>query len=127
MDTRPVSSPASSPLTQVSNSGAAESAKSAAIKRAKESKEGSVTRNSGRKDWDVQISPEAIELAEARQKAMNVAKATNPVREDRVADIKRRIADGSYKVDAGKVADGIMAEAIRDHVASSPDEIWTND
>ena len=127
MDTRPVSSPASSALTSVPTSGASEASKAAHVKRAKDGAAAGGAKGSDRKDWNVQISPEAVELAEARQKAMNVAKNTNPIREDRVADLKRRIADGSYKVDAGNIADGMMAEAIRDHVANSPEEIWKND
>ena len=128
MDTRPVSTPISTPMSQTPSSGPQEATRTGGAKRVKDMKDGGGARGaSERRDWDVQISPEAVELAEARRKAMNVAKQTSPVREDRVADLKRRIADGSYKVESGKIADGMMTEAIKDHVASSPDEYWDNE
>ncbi len=69
--------------------------------------------------YGVHLSSKAREIAEARQKALSVAQSTPEVREDRVNAIKKRIAEGSYQVDAGKVANGIAAEALRDHVALS--------
>ena len=70
-------------------------------------------------DFGVQISQSGKSRIEAHKKALNIARNTPDVREDKVADIKKRIAEGSYQVDSGKIADGIMHEAIREHLADS--------
>lgn len=70
---------------------------------------------------DVSISPSAKKTAEERTKAFNIAKATPEVREDRVADLKSRIAAGTYEVDSGKIADGMMREAVIEHLAETTD------
>lgn len=70
-----------------------------------------------RSDFNVALSDKAKEISEARRKAVEIAKNTNGIREDKVADLKRRIESGEYKVDAGNIADGILREAIRDEVA----------
>ncbi|MEY4065387.1 MAG: hypothetical protein RIR26_1595 [Pseudomonadota bacterium] len=66
---------------------------------------------------NVQISPRARELNMARQ----VVDATPDVREDKVAKFKAMIERGEYKPDSGKIADGILAEAIRDELSKSPE------
>jgi negative regulator of flagellin synthesis FlgM len=71
----------------------------------------------GKKNYDVQISDQAKSKADAFQKALGIARATPDVREDRVAALKKQIADGTYQVDSGKVADGMLLEAIKDHLA----------
>ena len=43
-------------------------------------------------------------------RAHSVASATPDVREDKIADLKKRIADGSYRVDAEAVADKMISE-----------------
>lgn len=68
---------------------------------------------------NVNISARSKELADARKKALDVARATPAVREDRVAELKAKINDGTYQVDSGKVADGIMREAIMDHLSDT--------
>jgi negative regulator of flagellin synthesis FlgM len=70
-------------------------------------------------DYDVQISASGKGRAEAMQKAFEIAKATPNVREDRVAALKKQIDAGTYKVDSGAVADGMMREAIKDHLAET--------
>ncbi len=74
-------------------------------------------------DFNVSLSPKAKEIAEARKKAVEIAKATPDIREDRVADLKKRIESGEYKADAGNIADGMMREAIRDELAKNPPEL----
>ncbi len=71
-------------------------------------------------DFNVALSDKAKEMVEARRKAVEVARGTSDIREDRVADLKRRIEAGEYKVDAGQIADGMMREAIRDELAKDP-------
>ena len=75
------------------------------------------------KNFDVNLSQEAQELLQARQKAMQIAKSTSPVREDRIAAIKAQIADGTYKVDPGRIADGMLVEAIKDKVSTTGTEV----
>jgi negative regulator of flagellin synthesis FlgM len=53
-----------------------------------------------------EISGRAKEFA----KAHSVAAATPDVREDRIAELKRRIASGEYKVDSEKVAEKMLGE-----------------
>jgi len=70
---------------------------------------------------NVQISPRAKELNLARQ----VVESTPDVREDKVAHFKAMIARGEYKPDAGKIADGILAEAMRDELSKDPEVALT--
>lgn len=58
-----------------------------------------------------EISGKAKEAA----KAKSVATATPDVREDKIAALKARIADGSYKVDSKAIADKMVDE----HLASA--------
>ena len=69
------------------------------------------------KDYGVNVSQQARDMVEARHKAKLIASQTNPVREDRVAELRKRIQSGDYKADPAKIADGILQEAIRDQVA----------
>lgn len=66
----------------------------------------------------VKISPDAKERAEAQQKALKIARDTPDVREDRVAELKKQIQAGTYQIDSGKIADGMLREAIKDHLAT---------
>lgn len=70
---------------------------------------------------NVQISPRAKEMNLARQ----VVDSTPDVREDKVAHFKAMIARGEYKPDAGKIADGILAEAMRDELSKDPEVALT--
>jgi negative regulator of flagellin synthesis FlgM len=54
------------------------------------------------------ISSRAKDSAKARA----VATSAPDVREDKIAELKRRIADGNYKVDAGAVADRMVNEHL---------------
>jgi negative regulator of flagellin synthesis FlgM len=53
-----------------------------------------------------EISDKAKDLA----KAYAVASATPDVREDRIAELKKRIASGDYKVDSDKIAEKMIGE-----------------
>lgn len=68
-------------------------------------------------DYAVNLSPEARRNLEMRSKALEIARNTPDIREDKVAEIKAAIANGTYKVDPGKVADGMLREAIKDKLA----------
>ncbi len=52
------------------------------------------------------ISAKGRELATAR----SVATSTPDVREDRVAELKKRIAEGKYEVDSNRIADKLVNE-----------------
>ena len=56
-----------------------------------------------------EISSRAREFAAAKE----VASAASDVREDRIAELKRRIESGSYKVDADAIADRMVDEHLR--------------
>jgi flagellar biosynthesis anti-sigma factor FlgM len=70
-------------------------------------------------NFNVELSPKAREMNEAHKKALEIARATPDVREDKVARIKAQVAAGTYQVDGAKVADGMMREAILDHLAET--------
>ncbi len=72
-------------------------------------------------DYDVNLSPQAKQMAEARAKAFDIAKNTPEVREEKVAELKKRIQSGNYQVDSTKVADGMMREAIMQALTESED------
>ena len=60
-------------------------------------------------DAKTEISAKGREFATARA----TAAAAPDVREDKIAELKKRIAEGKYEVDANKVAD----KMVRDHMA----------
>lgn len=66
---------------------------------------------------DVAVSPRARELAEARKKATEIAKATPDVRSERVDALRKKIQSGEYKVQPEKIADGMLQEAARDELS----------
>ena len=68
---------------------------------------------------NVELSPQARQMADARKKAADIARSTPDVREDRVAALKAQIAAGTYKPDSGKIADGILREAILDRLSET--------
>lgn len=83
------------------------------------SSENAATQKAHNQGVNVSLSQEAREMKVAREKAFEIAMNTPDVRQDKVADIKARIQNGTYKVDSGKVADGMLREAIKDHLAMS--------
>jgi len=68
-------------------------------------------------DWNIDVSPRAKELAESHRLAGEITRNTPDVREDRVADLKAKIASGEYQIDSGKIADGIFREAMMEQLA----------
>jgi flagellar biosynthesis anti-sigma factor FlgM len=80
---------------------------------------GIMNKGPGDKASNVNISDGAKSRAEAYQKALDIAKGTPDIREDRVASIKQQIKDGTYQIDSGKIADGMLREAVKDHLAET--------
>jgi negative regulator of flagellin synthesis FlgM len=62
---------------------------------------------------------EMSQRAKSYQKALEIARATPDVREDKVAALKKQIQDGTYKINAGGIADGMAREAIMEHLAET--------
>lgn len=58
----------------------------------------------------VTLSPQARELREARR----ALEALPDVREDKVADIRARIAAGTYRIDAAAIADKMIRDQFSD-------------
>lgn len=59
----------------------------------------------------VQISDQALLMKEARE----LVHALPDVRAEKVSDLKKRIADGSYRIDSAAIADKLLDE----HLATS--------
>ena len=70
-------------------------------------------------NYDVNISTNAKDRATAFQKAFDIAKATPDIREDRVKALKEQIQNGTYKVDSGDIADAMLREAVKEHLAQT--------
>lgn len=93
---------------------AKKSGRAALIEEGKKSRDAAAAKNaaaSGAVKSD--ISPKARELSTAKA----VASEAPDVRESRVAELKKRISDGSYSVDAKAVADRL----VDDHLSASLD------
>lgn len=61
---------------------------------------------------EVHLSDEAKNKAEMYQKALDIARATPDIREDKVDAIKKKIQNGTYQVDSGKIADAMIKDAF---------------
>jgi negative regulator of flagellin synthesis FlgM len=104
-------------LGQASVAGGVEKAKKAT--GTNEATKTEISPKSGDQGVNVELSPQARQMAEARKKAADIARSTPDVREDRVAALKAQIASGTYKPDPGKIADGILREAILDRLSET--------
>lgn len=85
-------------------------------KKAEKSNKTSSTQSTGRYE---SVAPTGSARAEISSKAKEfskakaVADAAPDVREDRVADLKKRINSGQYKIDADAIADRMFEEHSR--------------
>ena len=121
MDTKPVrptTSPAS-PTASVPESASKGIDKAGAASRGGDVR-GSRSKERG-DDFNLALSAESKERADAYRKALEIARKTPDVREDRVQAIKKQLAEGSYQVDSGTIADGMLREAILDKLANTPE------
>lgn len=80
-----------------------------------------IKRLPGRSGYDVSLSDQGKEIAASQKRALDIARATSPVRQDRVDALKAQIEAGEYKVRSENIADGMLREAIRDHIAKNPE------
>ncbi|RZA15801.1 MAG: flagellar biosynthesis anti-sigma factor FlgM [Proteobacteria bacterium] len=74
-------------------------------------------------DYNVNLSGQAKDMAEARLKAMDIARNTPDVREDKIAELKAKIQSGEYKVSAENIADGMLREAVKDELSKGKPEL----
>lgn len=65
----------------------------------------------------VQLSDQALGVSTAKQKALDIAMNTPDIRMDRVEELKAKLKNGEYKIDAEKIAEGIAKEALLDDLA----------
>lgn len=72
-------------------------------------------------DFNVNLSPEAKDKQLAHAKALDIARKTPEIREDKVAALKKQIEAGTYKPSSDKIADGMMREAIMEHLSLNED------
>ncbi len=70
----------------------------------------------GNKGVDVAVSDKAKTRAAEQRLAKEIAMKSPEVREDRVASLKAQIDAGTYKIDSQKIADGMMREAVMEHM-----------
>ena len=86
-----------------------------------QNKDADTTKRADKKqrEYQVQLSERSKELKDAYNKALEIARQTPEVREAKVAKLKEQIENGTYKADAGNIADGMLREAIREHLATS--------
>ncbi|RYZ69187.1 MAG: flagellar biosynthesis anti-sigma factor FlgM [Proteobacteria bacterium] len=97
---------------QSPQTGEADKAKSAArAEKLKVMKEAGKPTQSGASPESAKA--EISDTAKQFSKAMAVASTTPDVREDKISELKKRIADGNYKIDAAKIADRM----VDDHMA----------
>ena len=66
--------------------------------------------------YDVSLSTKAQEMRRAYEKALQIAMTTPDVREDKVAEWKERLKNGNYQVSSENIADGLLKEAMKDHL-----------
>ncbi len=69
---------------------------------------GEAPKGDGLSEDTVALSPEAKQMQEVK----NILDSLPDVREEKVAEIRGRIEDGTYSVDSGKIAFKMMRESI---------------
>jgi negative regulator of flagellin synthesis FlgM len=107
-----VSQSGNNPITEKDLSSAAKTEKGAQVRGKRiDTKEQAQNTDQvgGTPGAKTEISGRAKEMA----KAMEVASSTPDVREDKIAELKRRISAGKYNVDADAIADKMVDEHIK--------------
>ena len=116
------SSPANNPgLGKAKDSDASKGAVAAELSHASAISQAAANVGGPNKNYGVELSDRAKSRSAEQKKAFDIAKNTPDVREDRVAELKAKIQAGTYEVDSGKIADGMLREAIMEHLATNKD------
>jgi len=92
---------------------AKEANKTQQAKKTDKNKEADKTRGVANAESGRAVGSEISAKAKDAARAHKIAASTPDVREDKVAELKKRIADGNYRVDADKVADRMVDEHMR--------------
>lgn len=71
-----------------------------------------------RRDYSVDISNSSRDLQVAKKKAFEIAKNTPDINQAKVDELKAKIKNGEYVIDNGKIADGILREAVREKLST---------
>ena len=64
------------------------------------------------------LGPASVEISEnakLMQHASQIAKSSPDVRPDKVAELKKKIQDGTYEIDSAKIADKLVEEHLNNH------------
>ncbi|MEI6397527.1 MAG: flagellar biosynthesis anti-sigma factor FlgM [Pseudomonadota bacterium] len=116
------SSPVNNPgLGKAKDSDSSKGALVAELANASSISQAATGAGAANKNYGVELSDRAKTRAAEQRKSFDIAKNTPDVREDRVAQLKAKIESGSYQVDSGKIADGMLREAIMEHLATDKD------
>lgn len=107
----------SRPVSSVNELGATQAEKSENAKNAHEGK--AVGSKANENGVQVNLSAQARNRSEQLKTAFDIAKNTDPVRNERVEELKKKIANGTYQVESGQIADGMLMEAVKDELSST--------
>lgn len=94
--------------SEISSENSVQKAKSTDKIKAAQSSEIGLDSSVARSGSQVEIS----DTARLMQKATEVIRAMPEIRQDRISQIKKSIADGSYKVDTLALADKLLTEHL---------------
>ncbi len=93
-------------------SGAKQSGRGSAVHASKGNEKSSDAREiekSAHSGANTEISAKSRDFAKAKA----VATEAPDLREDKIADLKKRISEGSYKIDTGSIADRMVDDHLR--------------
>ncbi len=103
----------STPVQNAEVSGANKNAKTAAASGAKKSEKpdspSSASGSGSAEGAQATISSKAKEMAKVKEAASNAP----DVREEKIAELRKKIAEGRYKVDAEAIADKMVDDHLR--------------
>jgi len=105
--------------TALNNSGAVQKAKGPQA----EADAKKIKAKANESDYNVNISGKSKEIQESRAKALDIARNTPDIREDKVLELKKKIASGEYKVSSENIADGMLREAVKDELSKGEPEL----
>ena len=104
-----VSSTGNNPIQGADVSGAKQTSRATETQKTKKSDQAQGTTQVESDGATTNISPRAREMLQANA----AAKSAPDVREEKIAELKRRIAAGSYQVDTDKVADHMVDDHLK--------------
>ena len=106
--------------TNIANTGQVETE---LLKRTEKEKEADAnepvkeSRRANTNDYSINLSQLSKDISAAKKRAIEIAGSTPDIRQDKIDSIRDKIKNSEYVIDSGKIADGILRESIRDHLA----------